>query len=1117
MKKKQITLYILLLCFNFSFSQAFHLVKDINTYNLSTGINPKNFIEYKNKLFFCASTTKYGEELFVSDGTKENTGLFMDINKGYLSSSPDRFIVINEILYFIANSNELWKTDGSDLGTVKIKEFEGNYTKLINFNNTLYLSTYSDANTSILWKSDGTEQGTTAIKELYVVSNVNEIIFRGNEMFFVATDKKNESQLWKSDGTEKGTVLVNEMAVELNKIEYIKMVDYGNAIYLLVKYNNSVMLWKSDGTNAGTIQVKTLNLNLGVYFGIGASFVFNNLIYFIVNDNNGESLWKSDGTELGTNNFFKISTNLQKSSTGFYNLNNTLLFMASKKLWKLNSFGNGIELLKTFQGRDFNTFGTLTEFKDKVYFKADDNVYGLEIWQSDGTIQGTKILKDIIPQGNSSFSDNYGYFDFSRLYPFRDKLYFSSKIDTSEGFHLWESNGTEQGTIQFEIIKKGTAHSYPGVAIEYKDIFYFRANTVENGFELWKTNGTENGTELFKDIYPGPDSSYPASLTKFKNYLIFIARSSKDKYGLWKTDGTDSGTVLIKNFGEVYGDRKFYIIKDKIYLIASDGEGRGGLWQSDGTTAGTVFLKDVGINAFVIYNNELYFSENYGYKASRLWKTDGTERGTILVKDQLCIITSMVVFNNKILISVESDQTNYNGGLWISDGTNIGTKLLFLSGYSYNGLFIYNNIVYFSGANFFGDQALWTTDGTIDGTKPAVYEFDKGKKWLNPHNFFEFKGKLYFICSSPTDSNLNSLVSTEGTGYDFKVFNSNGFINVLSFSNDKIYFFGNGGKLYMTEDSPENSIEIDSPFFENNYTASFIGTTSNSIYFSSNSSNTEINYGEELWKLGNCSNSNSITTLKGTHFKFNKQKENLDSSNFSNCYCDSLNYLICKIETDGSNTAISDDVSIKMFIDEIPNENYVGRHYEIYQMQNGLTQNFKVTLYFSQEDFSLFNLLHPTKRLPENSLDHEAKKNVIIEKFKGTSISGAINNYESSETIVPEENEVKWNNVLKRWEISFDTNGFGGYFIKSAGYEILTAPEKNNAEIHPNPVSNDFVVNFESKKPAKVLIFDLNGRNLIEKEVLNNQKIDISSLNSNVYFIKIITDTGNFIKKIIKN
>jgi ELWxxDGT repeat protein len=1116
MNKKQIISFLLcLFCINFSFSQVFHLVKDINTSDLSTGIYPKNFIEYKNKLFFCASTAKYGEELFVSDGTKENTGLFMDINKGDLSSSPDRFIVINEILYFIANRNELWKTDGSDLGTVKIKEFDGNYTKLINFNNTLYLSTYSDAHVSMLWKSDGTEQGTTAIKELYVVSNANQIIIRGNEMFFVATDKKNESQFWKSDGTEKGTVLVNEMAVELNEIEYIRMVDYGNAIYLLVKYNNSVKLWKSDGTNAGTIQVKTLNLNMGVYSGMGDLFVFNNLFYFIVNDNNGEALWKSDGTELGTNYFYKISTDLKNSTTGFYNLNNTLLFMASKRLWKLNSSGNGIELLKVFPGLDANTFRELTEYKEKVYFKADDGVRGCEIWQSDGTIQGTKILKDIIPQSISSFSNNYGYYDFSRLCPFRSKLYFSSKTYRYEGFHLWESNGTEEGTIQFETFRKGTADSYPRDVIEYKNNVYFTASTVENGFELWKTKGTENGTELFKDIYPGTDSSYPVSLTKFKNYLIFIARSSKDKYGLWKTDGTDSGTVLIKNFNSV--DRKFYIIKDKIYFSANDGEGRGGLWQSDGTTAGTVFLKDVGINAFVIYNNELYFGENYGYKASRLWKTDGTERGTILVKDQLSIISSMVVFNNKILLSVESDQTTYNGGLWISDGTNIGTKLLFLSGYSYNGLFTYNNIVYFTGSNVSGTQALWSTDGTIDGTKPAVYEFDKGKKWSNPHNFFEFKGKLYFICSSPNDSNLNSLVSTAGTGYDFKVFNSSGSIEVLSFTNDKIFFVGNGGKLYMTEDNPENSIEIDSPFFENNYSKTFIGTTSNSIYFSSNCSNTEINYGEELWKLGNCSNSNSITTLKGTHFKFNKQKENLDSSNFSNCYCDPLNYLICKIETDGSNTAISDDVSIKMFIDEIPNENYVGRHYEIYQMQNGITQNFKVTLYFSQEDFSLFNLLHPTKRLPENSLDNEAKKNVIVEKFKGTSISGAINNYESSETIVPDENEVKWNNVLKRWEISFDTNGFGGYFIKSAGFEILTPPEKNNAEIYPNPVSNDFVVNFESNKPAKVIIFDLNGRNLIEKEVLNNQKIDISSLNSNVYLVKIITDTGNFIKKIIKN
>lgn len=44
---------------------------------------------------------------------------------------------------------------------------------------------------------------------------------------------------------------------------------------------------------------------------------------------------------------------------------------------------------------------TFSELGGIAYFTADDGVNGYELWRSDGTAEGTYLLKDINPSGNS--------------------------------------------------------------------------------------------------------------------------------------------------------------------------------------------------------------------------------------------------------------------------------------------------------------------------------------------------------------------------------------------------------------------------------------------------------------------------------------------------------------------------------------------------------------------------------------------------------------------------------------------------------------------------------------------------------------------------------------------
>lgn len=80
----------------------------------------------------------------------------------------------------------------------------------------------------------------------------------------------------------------------------------------------------------------------------------------------------------------------------------------------------------------------------------------------------------------------------------------------------------------------------------------------------------------------------------------------------------------------------------------------------------------------------------------------------------------------------------------------------------------------------------------------------------------------------------------------------------------------------------------------------------------------------------------------------------------------------------------------------------------------------------------------------------------------------------------------------------------------------LTAIDENamkNVQIYPNPTSGVIVVKAEMMNGIEV--FNSLGQTILVKDVENDEvSLDLSSFGSGIYFISILTENGNFVRKI---
>jgi ELWxxDGT repeat protein len=693
-----------------------------------------------DRVFFTAHSGNNARELWVSNGTTAGTHMVIDLTPGsstvfgistptssFTSSTRHDFAALGEFLVFHRN-NQLWISDGTAAGTQLLlttdQQTADTPRDMTVVGSTLFFAAGVSNAESELWKTDGTVAGTQLVKDINpgvaVSSNIDELVALGDQLYFYANDGVHGDELWRSDGSAAGTTLVVDLASGSGSSDPQWLTPAGDQLYFTADDGvHGRELWVLDGTALTATLVTDLTPGSSSTSVSDLASVDGILYFTVFISSSEEQLWRSDGTSGGT---YRL-TNLIPGSLGS---RPRQLTAVGSSLYLVTNDNSGTRhlayydanlsdpiLLSTLPPAPFGNSQSYMYVHGIVYFRAGDH-RGSELWRTDGTAEGTILVKDIAPDGHSLAAP---------LLAFGEKLLFTAN-DGSTGEELWITDGTELGTIRLTDIIPTNVGPANFRAVQFGNRVYFTA--AQTGATIFRTDGTVAGTSSV---------TFPASFNSVAANDQFLFLNTTSSGPLWLSDGTFAGSFQVQDALGVVPQVSGGLIgrvpttsAGVAYFVASTPATGRELWKTDGTPAGTSLVKDIlpgtgsgNISDLGIAGGLLFFRANNG-SGEQLWRSDGTEAGTFPVSDSYSTPMMTVV--------VAGDKAYFRPGasplgaeVYVSDGTIAGTHVLkdIVPGTGGSSPFdltaVGDYLVFEADTNATGAE-LWVSDGTEAGTQP---------------------------------------------------------------------------------------------------------------------------------------------------------------------------------------------------------------------------------------------------------------------------------------------------------------------------------------------------------------------------------------------------------------
>lgn len=180
-----------------------------------------------------------------------------------------------------------------------------------------------------------------------------------------------------------------------------------------------------------------------------------------------------------------------------------------RKLWALQGEGGVAVPLEIADGPEYLSPGRrLAAVGGRALFVADDGVHGNEVWSTDGTLEGTRMLRDFCP---SSCGANTELFWPVSVPGFRGFAFVAA--EGAQGpWQLWRSDGTQNGTVRLTGFSRAAGNLGPLLFSEVKQAgrkLFFSARDGSYGLELWVSEIARGSARLATNV--NPDDETPPS------------------------------------------------------------------------------------------------------------------------------------------------------------------------------------------------------------------------------------------------------------------------------------------------------------------------------------------------------------------------------------------------------------------------------------------------------------------------------------------------------------------------------------------------------------------------------------------------------------------------------
>lgn len=728
------------------------LVAPIGALADSTAFSDARFTCGGSLLYFSTTSATYGSELWMSDGTSAGTSLVHDVYAGTNSGYSAPLGSLGRKLLFQGSdatytAAELWMYDPD---ATSCDAFDASTS-------TCTIPTNGLGRIGIL-KDIFPGTGNAGI------ASTSAMVVNG-KLYFQGINSASNTEIWVTDGTSAGTTLVFDYPGTGVGPSFAAVYNGGTSSRIYFTANRGA----ASGNYGIEPHMLTVSNPGDCTATYGADFT---------------TTTNGDGC-IGMISDMNPSGN---SSTSFYGANASGVFFSSSGPPSAYYYWNSTPTIPSIYSSTIPASSGSNALSRGLIFLTfsaapPPAVGGVrELWFSDGT--SAQVLKEINATAGSVGTNNSAV-SSARL---GENRFFTAWREDL-GIELWRTNGTSEGTILVKDINSGAANASPNGFAVLDGVLFFSAQDSTYGRELWAydPNATDcsrfDPTTTFatscdtnnpailpgkigivKNINAAANSGSPANISLVGSKLYFMATDSTNGTEPWISNGTASGTVLMHNIrsnGNSTGST-FAQAGNAVVFQASDSSGNNDLYAfisgNEPDTAacaaahGAAFLKanaagcyarlfdfttsspSITILGSTLDTSKVFFLAGEAVTGVELYVTNGTIAGTYLVKDILPGALSGFntehggtagAFGDGSFVFTAIDGYLSNGisdqQIWISDGTAAGTYKLSSSSAGYNARALHvdraaNLIFFFAGTPDTGME-LWRSAGTVSTTQ----------------------------------------------------------------------------------------------------------------------------------------------------------------------------------------------------------------------------------------------------------------------------------------------------------------------------------------------------------------------------------------------------------------